>query len=114
MNPSQPKTASLRLDPELYEPLRQHVLQRDGWRCQACGAMSQLEVHHQQFRSHSGEDSEQNLITLCAACHAAITSPLHGLTGLFTQGIALNNHDRSPKLRSEPVSSGISAHQISP
>jgi hypothetical protein len=23
-----------------------------------------LEVHHQQFRSHSGEDSESNLITL--------------------------------------------------
>src|ERR1700692_4169739 len=24
-----------------------------------------LEVHHRQFRSHSGHDSEENLITLC-------------------------------------------------
>jgi 5-methylcytosine-specific restriction endonuclease McrA len=22
-----------------------------------------------EFRSHSGEDSEENLITLCATCH---------------------------------------------
>jgi 5-methylcytosine-specific restriction endonuclease McrA len=33
--------------------------------------MSELEVHHQQFRSHSGEDKEENLITLCHRCHLA-------------------------------------------
>jgi len=27
---------------------------------------SNLEVHHREFRSHSGADSEENLITLCA------------------------------------------------
>jgi 5-methylcytosine-specific restriction endonuclease McrA len=65
-----PKPVSLRLDPAAYEVLRQEVLRRDGWRCQACGTMSNLEVHHQEFRSHSGHDAEQNLITLCSACHA--------------------------------------------
>jgi ATP-dependent DNA helicase RecQ len=64
--------APLRLDPELYEKLRNQVLHRDGWRCQACGAMSNLEVHHKEFRSRSGDDSEQNLITLCSACHATL------------------------------------------
>ncbi len=34
--------------------------------------MSNLEVHHQAFRSQSGDDSEENLITLCAGCHADI------------------------------------------
>ena len=34
--------------------------------------MSNLEVHHREFRSHSGADSEENLITLCAACHARV------------------------------------------
>ena len=53
-----------------YERLRQQILRRDGWRCQSCGAMSNLEVHHAEFRSHSGADSEENLITLCATCHA--------------------------------------------
>jgi len=65
-----PKTAPSRLDPLSYEQLRQQVLCRDGWRCQSCGTMSNLEVHHREFRSHSGSDSEANLITLCAACHA--------------------------------------------
>ena len=64
-----PDSLRLRLDPASYEDLRQQVLRRDGWRCQCCGTLSNLEVHHQQFRSHSGEDSEENLITLCAACH---------------------------------------------
>jgi 5-methylcytosine-specific restriction endonuclease McrA len=34
--------------------------------------MSNLEVHHRQFRTHSGADSEENLITLCATCHATV------------------------------------------
>jgi len=72
MNGAEPKRPRLRLDPELYEELRNQVLRRDGWRCQACGTMSNLEVHHKEFRSHSGDDSDQNLITICAACHAEI------------------------------------------
>jgi 5-methylcytosine-specific restriction endonuclease McrA len=67
-----PKLPRLRLDPELYEQLRNQVLQRDGWRCQACGTMSNLEIHHQEFRSQSGHDSEENLITLCVTCHAGV------------------------------------------
>jgi 5-methylcytosine-specific restriction endonuclease McrA len=65
----QPKHARIRLDPKLYDTLRKQVLRRDGWRCQSCGTMSTLEVHHKEFRSQSGDDSEQNLITLCAICH---------------------------------------------
>ena len=64
------KKPPLRLDPDSYKDLQQEVLRRDGWRCQNCGAMSNLEVHHQQYRSQSGDDSELNLITLCAACHS--------------------------------------------
>jgi len=66
------KDAPLRLNPVSYESLRQQILRRDGWRCQSCGAMSNLEVHHREFRSHSGADSEENLITLCTACHARV------------------------------------------
>ena len=40
----------LRLDPLPYESLRQQILRRDGWRCQSCGTMSNLELHHKQFR----------------------------------------------------------------
>jgi 5-methylcytosine-specific restriction endonuclease McrA len=64
-----PKLPRLRIDPSSYERLRQQVLGRDGWRCQSCGTMSNLEVHHKKFRSHSGDDSDTNLITLCTQCH---------------------------------------------
>jgi 5-methylcytosine-specific restriction endonuclease McrA len=40
--------------------------------------MSHLEVHHQQFRSHSGRDTADNLITLCAKCHFAMHGARNG------------------------------------
>jgi len=67
-----PKAVPSRLDLLSYKSLRLQILGRDGWRCQLCGAMSNLEVHHTEFRSHSGRDAEENLITLCAACHARV------------------------------------------
>jgi 5-methylcytosine-specific restriction endonuclease McrA len=69
MNQVGPKMTRVRLDRVAYEQLRQQVLRRDSWRCQSCGAKSNLEVHHLQFRSHAGDDSELNLITLCTVCH---------------------------------------------
>jgi 5-methylcytosine-specific restriction endonuclease McrA len=77
MNGAVPKRPRLRLAPELHEELRNQVLRRDGWRCQACGTMSNLEVHHKEFRSQAGDDSEENLITLCTACHTTV----HGQAG---------------------------------
>jgi len=65
------KIRPLRLDQEASRVLRQKILERDGWRCQACGSMQNLQVHHQRFRSHSGADTEENLITLCGTCHGA-------------------------------------------
>jgi 5-methylcytosine-specific restriction endonuclease McrA len=69
VSPVRSDSSHLRPDPTSYERLRQQILRRDGWRCQSCGTMSNLEAHHKQFRSHSGDNSEQNLITLCTACH---------------------------------------------
>ena len=66
---SLPKLPRVRLDDEAYQQLRLQVLERDGWRCQACGARTKLEVHHLQFKSQLGEDTERNLITLCSGCH---------------------------------------------
>ena len=62
------------MDVPAYRKLQRKILERDGWRCQACGAISGLEVHHIERRSRLGEDSESNLITLCSECHRAIHS----------------------------------------
>jgi 5-methylcytosine-specific restriction endonuclease McrA len=66
------KQSPIQLEEESYRELRKQILRRDGWRCQFCGTMSNLEVHHKAFRSMSGEDTEQNLITLCQACHICV------------------------------------------
>jgi 5-methylcytosine-specific restriction endonuclease McrA len=63
------KTPRVRLDANSYRKLHRQMLERDGWRCQMCGGMQHLQVHHLKPRSHSGSDVEQNLITLCAECH---------------------------------------------
>jgi 5-methylcytosine-specific restriction endonuclease McrA len=68
------KNPRLRLDADAYHELHRQVLERDGWRCQVCGSMQNLQVHHLKFRSRSGSDEEQNLITLCAECHEQIHS----------------------------------------
>jgi len=67
-----PKRRRMRLASRSYLQLREFVLQRDGWRCQFCGSIAGVEVHHIQFRSRRGQDGEENLITLCAKCHREI------------------------------------------
>lgn len=63
------KLKPIRLNDAEYRLLAERVLERDGYRCQQCGSMQTLEVHHQIFRSHGGADDEKNLITLCRRCH---------------------------------------------
>lgn len=72
MNQPLTKEKPIRLAAGDYEELRQRVLRRDNWRCQLCGSMKNVEVHHQRFRSRAGEDTESNLITHCARCHSAL------------------------------------------
>ena len=66
----------IRADANAYSELRRQILAPDGWRCQQCGSLSGLEVHHIQQRSRQGEDVELNLITLCAECHRALHAGL--------------------------------------
>jgi 5-methylcytosine-specific restriction endonuclease McrA len=72
MTPVPPKTRRIKLEPDAYDRLRLEILERDHWRCQHCGSRHNLQVHHQELRSHSGSDAEQNMMTLCAVCHRRI------------------------------------------
>jgi 5-methylcytosine-specific restriction endonuclease McrA len=67
-----PRRPRLRLDPDFYRKLCTEVLQRDGWRCQTCGSSDDLQVHHICSRGRLGDDTDENLITLCADCHSEI------------------------------------------
>ena len=63
------KRPRIKLSPAEYLSLHYQVLKRDGWRCQECGSLNNLQVHHQKPRSQLGSDTITNLITLCALCH---------------------------------------------
>ncbi len=61
--------------------LRAEVRGRDGHQCQCChipvfvdaaNPAQRAQVHHIKFRSQGGPDKHQNLITVCAGCHAKI------------------------------------------
>jgi len=74
MMQSWPKRPWIRLNDAEYARLHRQILDRDSWRCQGCGSSANLEVHHRQFRSQSGHDAEDNLITLCSRCHSEVHS----------------------------------------
>jgi len=104
VNTIRPKVTGLRLDPIAYENLQHQVLRRDGWRCQACGTMANLDVHHKVFRSHAGDDSELNLITLCTACHAQ-THRADSTSTLFTARKLRWRSLKNVRESSEPIQS---------
>jgi 5-methylcytosine-specific restriction endonuclease McrA len=63
------QTRRIRAVPVSYAKLRKEILARDNWRCQLCGCLKNLDVHHLRRRGALGDDAETNLITLCRECH---------------------------------------------
>jgi 5-methylcytosine-specific restriction endonuclease McrA len=77
------KIKRIKLGPRIYRRLMKKVLERDGWRCQKCGSLENLQVHHKIKRSQQGNDALENLVTLCAYCHMAEHGKLcYGPTGV--------------------------------
>ena len=81
------KQPRFKLKPEVYATIRNQVLERDGWRCQDCGAMKDLQVHHIKPRSQLGGDASHKFdYTLCrlspAASRIAPVEVLAGKTAL--------------------------------
>jgi len=65
------KVKRIKVGRQIYRRLIKNVLERDGWRCQRCGSLENLQVHHKIKRSQQGDDALANLVTLCAYCHMA-------------------------------------------
>jgi 5-methylcytosine-specific restriction endonuclease McrA len=59
-----------------WKAIRQQVLARAGWRCQACGVRRRLDVHHVVKRSQGGSDFDlDRLVALCRWCHDQTDAP---------------------------------------
>lgn len=63
------KAKRIKLGKQAYRRLVKRILERDGWRCQNCGSLQDLQIHHRIYRSQQGDDALRNLVTLCAYCH---------------------------------------------
>ena len=63
------KVKRIKLGKRIYRRLMKRVLERDDWRCQKCGSLEDLQIHHKVKRSQLGDDALQNLVTYCAQCH---------------------------------------------
>lgn len=64
-----------------WRPVRQAVLNRDGWKCTDCGKRGRLEVHHdpplRDLDLEADPDAAYHLDglrTVCRSCHFRITA----------------------------------------
>jgi hypothetical protein len=63
-----------------FQEARLRVLERDGYRCRTCdhdGSIYRLDVHHRHYRD-GANPKDEDLITLCVACHDLITNKMRG------------------------------------
>lgn len=74
-----PKAAQLARGPRKY---RRTVASAKDWQriaadklgpCRVCGGDSLIQLHHVVARSDGGDDVADNIVSLCADCHGAIT-----------------------------------------
>jgi 5-methylcytosine-specific restriction endonuclease McrA len=69
----------IKVNTKEFAELRKDVFGRDKYTCQHCCAkgvpgirFGQIQVHHIIFLVNGGENTMENLITLCRACHNAV------------------------------------------
>ena len=67
------KQPRIKLGAQDYDMMRERVLRRDSWRCQSCGSMKNLHIHHMKRRSQLGGDTMDNPT---AAFTSQLASPL--------------------------------------
>jgi hypothetical protein len=61
---------------EEWAAIRELVLARARWCCQACGLRRRLDVHHVIKRAQGGSDFDLNtLVALCRSCHEQTDVP---------------------------------------
>lgn len=70
-----------------WPKIKEMTHERDVYRCQVCGKTNgKLDVHHIIPRRDGGQDSMDNLITVCDGCHKKI-EPYRERVTLFLTGV---------------------------
>lgn len=81
---------------------RRRIKEEAGFRCAVphCNATSPLELHHIIYQANGGQDTDDNLICLCASCHGR-----HHAGEIPTASI------RGYKLRARKISLALFPHE---
>lgn len=79
-----------------WEQVRWFAMNRDGFSCVLCGAVSGLCVHHRRYDRRGGEHGE-DVVTLCERCHRGH----HGRTGSEARAVAILAEVRERKAERE-------------
>lgn len=68
-------TRALRLIPyneylqtEHWKRVRERILRQSGYKCQSCGSLCNLNVHHNTYENR-GHEKDEDLVVLCFDCH---------------------------------------------
>ena len=80
------KNKPIRLKGAALKYVKLSVLSRDNGVCQCpyCEGGAPLDSpHHIKFKGRGGDDSEENLITVCVVCHRKIHDEKINVTGEF-------------------------------
>lgn len=55
-----------------WKAKRKRILERDEHKCLLCGNTKKLHVHHIEYTGKAWEAPDDDLVTLCAACHKVV------------------------------------------
>lgn len=83
------KKYRLKLPPAEYNKLVGQVHKRDNHKCRCCKGRKLISAHHILFRSHGGDDTLENLISLCVDCHNAVHQRELLLTQVDEDGVVV-------------------------
>lgn len=73
-----------------WQKLRLQVMDRDEWKCVACGdSRATLHVHHKRYCGNIWDSPPEDLQTLCSGCHMALGP--HPKAGVWYEMIGLIN-----------------------
>lgn len=54
---------------KVWQSKRRRAIRRAGGACQVCNARRPLQVHHREYPDRWGNEPDDDLVVLCAACH---------------------------------------------
>lgn len=88
--------------PPDWDARREAVMERQRYWCGRCGRyagdVDEMQVHHLQWLSRGGDNALDNLVALCADCHALMHPTNDGMTGDWRSAPMFPDPDGDPRV----------------